>query len=142
MTTTKTVCGTTHLVPEDRERDWGEDVTDLLEDLCDLANGAPQAVTASGAATTINFSLGKNVRLTLNANTTLTLTNPRNGRPGVIIIIYGGAYTPTFPSTVKWPRGGTAPTWTSVAGQVDMVGLFWDSTSGVYRAEVSTGYTA
>lgn len=142
MTIIRTVCGNQHEIPEDRERDWGDDVTDLLDDFCDIIDGAPQTVTASGVATTINFDNGKNVRLVLNASTAITLLNPRNGRPSAIFILYGGTYTPTFPSTVKWPRGGGVPSWTSVNGKVDIVGLFWDSVSGVYRAEVSTNYQA
>lgn len=137
MSTQKTLNGTLHLVPETGEYSWGDAVSDYLEDVCDVVNGTFQVVTASGATTTINFANGRNVRLTLNASTTLTLTNPRGGRPMYIHVKQGGSYTLAWPSTVKW-QGGTAPTITTGAGARDVIALQYDDS--VYLGDYGQDY--
>jgi hypothetical protein len=139
MSIAKTLNNTSHTIPEDGEYDWGEQATDLLDDLVDVVNGTWQTVTASGAYTTVNFDNGRNIRLVLNADTTLTLTNPRAGRQALFYIKQGGSYTLSWPSTVKWP-GGSAPTITVGAGKRDVVALVWENNDGIYLAAGSQDF--
>ncbi len=95
-----------------------------------VSTGSTQSVTASGAATTIDFSSGDIVTLTLNASTTLTLSNPITGLFYFIKAIQDatGSRTITWPGTVKW-SGGTAPTLTTTAAKTDIITLWWDGTN-------------
>lgn len=95
-----------------------------------VSTGSTQSVTASGAATTIDFSSGDIVTLTLNASTTLTLTNPITGLFYFIKAVQDatGSRTITWPGTVKW-SGGTAPTLTTTASKTDIITLWWDGTN-------------
>jgi hypothetical protein len=128
-----------HSIAEDGDYDWGVAETTYLEDVCDILNGTFQEVTASGAATTIDFDNGKNVKLNLNASTTLTLSNPRGGRPAYIYIKQAGSFTITWPSTIKW-RGAVAPTLTTGAGKRDVVALMWELGDGVYLGEYALNF--
>jgi len=95
-----------------------------------VSTGSTQSVTASGAATTINFASGDIVTLTLNASTTLTLSNPITGLFYFIKAVQDatGSRTITWPATVKW-SGGTAPTLTTTASKTDIITLWWDGTN-------------
>jgi hypothetical protein len=136
MSITVILNGTQYTLPETNESEWGEDVTNFFEDIGLNLNGTFQTVTASGATTAINFLAGKNVNLALNASTTLTLSNPRTGRPSVFWITQGNtSNTITWPAAVKW-QGGTAPDFSGSTG-LYIVTLLYNSTSATYVGEFS-----
>jgi hypothetical protein len=96
----------------------------------------------SGAAKTIDWNAGNEHSLTLNnAAVTLTLSNPVDGGRYVLLLIQDGSgnRVPTFPGSVSWP-GGTVPTWSTVAGKIDLVTLIWRATSAKYFAAANVGY--
>lgn len=95
-----------------------------------VSTGVTQSVTASGAATTIDFASGDIVTLTLNASTTLTLSNPITGLFYFIKAVQDatGSRIITWPATLKW-SGGTAPTLTTTASKTDIITLWWDGTN-------------
>lgn len=95
-----------------------------------VSTGVTQSVTASGAATTVDFSSGDIVTLTLNASTTLTLSNPITGLFYFIKAVQdaNGSRTITWPGTVKW-SGGSAPILTTTASKTDIITLWWDGTN-------------
>lgn len=129
MAYSKILTGTTHTVHQDREVRWGLHTTSLLLDFIDLLNGTPQAVTASTAATTIDLTLGHNIDLALNANTTVTLTGGRNGDRYLFLITQGGGFSMTWGTSVKWPAG-TPPVITVGAGALDVVTVVKNATHG------------
>ena len=76
------------------------------------------------SATAIDQAEGNYFTKTVAANTTFTITNVPTGTiaSGFILeLTNGGAYTVTFPASVKW-AGGTAPTLT--ASGYDDLGFF------------------
>ena len=87
-----------------------------------------QAVSSSSGAATIDFESGNVITTTLTENiTTLTLSNPPstgNAGSATVIITQGGsgAYTITWPASVKW-AGGSAPTLSTGVGDIDIIGL-------------------
>lgn len=95
-----------------------------------VSTGVTQSVTASGSATTIDFASGDIVTLTLNASTTLTLSNPITGLFYFIKAKQDatGSRTITWPGTVLW-AGGTAPTLTTTANKIDLITLWYDGTN-------------
>lgn len=95
-----------------------------------VSTGVTQSVTASTSATTIDFASGDIINLTLNASTTLTLSNPITGLFYFIKAIQDatGSRTITWPGTVLW-SGGTAPTLTTTANKRDIITLWWDGTN-------------
>lgn len=97
-----------------------------------------QAITASGAATSIDLSLGRFVDLTLTASTAITFTNAKatDVLDEVILrITQGGvgAYEITFVANVAWDHGIALDLSTAV-GAVDELylstidgGTTWDA---------------
>ena len=69
-------------------------------------------------------------RFVTNNNTTITLPASSAGRSFMIIIEYGGAHNISWAggSTIKW-NTGTTPTYTSVAGKIDIFSFFQDGTN-------------
>lgn len=94
----------------------------------------------SSTAITVDLSTGSAQKITLTGNATFALSNPQTGGAYVLKLVQDatGSRTVTWPTTVKWP-GGTAPTLTTTAGQVDLVNLYWDSTD--YFGSYSLNYT-
>jgi hypothetical protein len=73
------------------------------------------AISASLPTSNIDLATGGLFYKTISANTTLTIANPlAAGKVSTFILelVNGGAYTITWPTSVKWP-GGTAPTLTT-----------------------------
>jgi hypothetical protein len=93
---------------------------------------------SSSTADTIDWSLGNHQKSSVSASCTYTFTAPPKPCVLSLKLIYGGAFTPTFPATVKWP-GGTTPTWTAASGKTDLISLRWDGTN--YHATSSLNYT-
>lgn len=86
------------------------------------------SVSSSSNTTTLDLTTGNSFETTLTENTTIAITNPpASGNYGQFVIkitqdASGGAFTVTWPASVKWP-GGTAPTITITNGAVDEVTL-------------------
>lgn len=72
--------------------------------------------SVTGTAT-INWKNGNVQYVTLTGNTTFTFTQPLSGFRYLLQV--AGAFTPTFPATVRW-SGGTAPSATASAGFKDI----------------------
>jgi hypothetical protein len=88
----------------------------------------PTTTTASTSTTTINLATGNVLEVLLNANTTLSFTNPRIGTYIIKIKQDGtGGRTVTFP-TIKW-ADDAVPTITATANRTDLVTLIYDGTN-------------
>lgn len=77
--------------------------------------------------TTVDWNLSASQWGLLSGNTTLTFTAPPAGTRVMLRVIQDrtGSRTVTWPSTVRW-LGGSAPTLSTTAGDVDIVTFFWD----------------
>ena len=80
----------------------------------------------TGGSVTIDWTLGNKCHYTINANGTLTFTDP-GGPCNLVLKIQnsGAARTITWPATVKWPNG-TVPT--PSAGH-DLYTFYFDGTN-------------
>jgi len=82
----------------------------------------------SGAAKTVNWTLGNKQCVKMTANCTFTFTAPSH--PGSLLLLIeqdaSGSRVATWPAAVKWP-GGVAPTLSS-AGRFDLVAFYYDGT--------------
>lgn len=82
----------------------------------------------SGAAKTIDWSLGNGQTLTLTADCTLTFSNGKAGAHYVLILVQDSG----APRLVTWPAvtwsGGITPALSEAAGGVDLVALYYDGT--------------
>ena len=80
----------------------------------------------SGSAMTLSLANGNVQRITLTANTTLSLAAPAPGTyRGLLLYVFqdaSGNRTITWPASVKWGIAG-APILTSAASKMDMIHL-------------------
>jgi hypothetical protein len=136
MSWTLILNGTTHTLPDSGEEGWATEVNAYLLDIVTILSGTWQTVTVTGAATTVDFNNGKNVRLLLGANTAITFTNPRAGKPAFFKVKNTGAYSVTWPANVLW-SAGTEPTNTSGNGKVDTFAFIYDNVDMNYLGEYS-----
>jgi len=90
-----------------------------------------QAPTVSANAVTVDFTLGNSVLIDMDPATaavTLTLSNPpasgTYGEVNLAIVMGTPAYGITWPGSVTWLNGGTAPTLTTTNNVVDLIHLF------------------
>lgn len=86
---------------------------------------------SSGAADTIDWTVGQKQRTTLTAATvTLTFTAPPGVGNFVLKVIQDGAGGRfiTWPASVKWPSA-TPPVLTVAAGSIDIVSFYYDGTN-------------
>lgn len=83
----------------------------------------------SSTALTIDWSAASAQKVTLNGNCTFTFSNGVTGGAYVLKLVQDatGSRTATWPAAVKW-SGGTAPTLTTTAGQVDLINFYYDGT--------------
>ena len=80
----------------------------------------------SGAADTINFSLGSYHKSILTGNVTYTFTAPSVPCIVQLKVVQGaGPYTATWPASVKW-AGGIAPLLTPTSGATDIFTFYYD----------------
>lgn len=86
---------------------------------------------------TINWANGNVQYATMTGNVTLTFTNPVAGRRYILHL--AGAFTPTFPSTVRW-TGGTTPGVTATAGKKDIYTLVYSGKESLYNILQSLNY--
>lgn len=88
----------------------------------------------SGASYTVDWNNANNQKITLNGNlTALAFTDPSG--PGVAhfqLMIFqdatGSRTIGSWPSSVKWVGGGSAPTLSTGASVRDVVTLYWNGT--------------
>lgn len=107
-------------------------------------------VSATTAATTLNFQLGANHLVTIStASTTFTFSNVPTGPAGgyayraVIILRQDGtgSRTVTWPPAVKWPNA-TAPVLTTTANRYDVFELItFDSGTSWFGTTLGLNYT-
>lgn len=85
----------------------------------------------SGTALTMNFNLGNIHKTRLTGNCTFTFSNPQTGASYFVELLQDatGSRTVTWPATVKWGGGGTAPTLTTTAGRKDCFVFFYNGTN-------------
>lgn len=79
----------------------------------------------------LDWTTGQRHKATLTGNiTTLTLTAPAGPCNLMMKIVQDatGGRTITWPSSVKWPGGGTAPVLSSAASAVDLISFYYDGT--------------
>lgn len=99
-----------------------------------------QSVTATTSNTTIDASLGHNIRLTLQANTALNFSNNRSGERYYVEIIQDA----TGSRTISWVnvlwRGGVAPTLTAAANSTDVICLMYDGARAKYLGEYANAF--
>ena len=83
----------------------------------------------SGAADTVDWTLGNKQKSTLTASCTYTFTAPTGPCNLILRCIQdaGGPWVGTWPATVKWP-GGTKPT-LSAANKTDIIAFYFDGTN-------------
>lgn len=86
---------------------------------------------------TINWLNGNVQYITLTGNTTFKFINPKPGTR--LILMVAGAFTPTWPSTVKWP-GNTTPTPTASAGKKDIYGFIYSGKEALYNGAQAANY--
>jgi len=104
-----------------------------------VGNNTFLAYGSSGASPSIDWSQGNNQSVTLNANATITFTNPVAGGHYTLYVIQDatGSRTITWPATVRWSNGVT-PTLTTAASQVDIFGFIY--TGSVFSGVSSQNY--
>ncbi len=86
---------------------------------------------------TINWAKGNSQYATMTGNVTLTFTNPISG--GHYFLHLAGAFTPTFPSSVRW-TGGTTPAATATASHKDIYTLIYSAKESLYDILQSPNY--
>lgn len=103
---------------------------------------APQTVAPVAGAAAVSLSGGGVFYVLLDANTTLTLTDPTDGARYTFILEQGGtgSYTITF-SPVPLLAGGTAIDLTDAVGSVDVVTLIYSAALGEYLGAAVLDFT-
>ena len=86
---------------------------------------------------TIDWSKGNVQYVTLTANTTFTFIGAQAGYRHILHV--AGAYTPTFPSSVRW-SAGTTPTATASAGHKDIYSFVYSGVEGLYDGVQSANF--
>lgn len=76
----------------------------------------------------IDWEQGNLFTKALGANSAMTFSNLRNGKVIVVNVTSSGAFTITWPASVKW-TGGVEPTMTSGAGKLDSFSFVYDGTN-------------
>jgi hypothetical protein len=90
--------------------------------------------------TTIDWTQGNKQTVTLGANLTFNFTAPPGGASNLILRLVQdgtGSRNPGWPGAVKWATG-TEPTWSTAAGAVDIVSLYYNGSS--YYGTALTGF--
>lgn len=88
---------------------------------------------------TIDLSTGWVFYITLTGNCTFTLTNPVAGGRYLFHVACTGAFSPTFPTTFRYP-GSVTPTWVATNGKKDIVGAVYSGKESLYDAAVNPAY--
>lgn len=94
---------------------------------------------SAGARLTIDWSKGPFQRVKLTANITFAFVFPVDGNTYTLLIDTGvGAFTGTWPSSVKWAGG--APTLTVTANRWDIVTLRFVKALNFYFGSIQQNY--
>jgi hypothetical protein len=102
-----------------------------------LHYGKEVANTASGATLTINWKAGQKQRVDLGAAATQLIFSPPDGVCNLMLRLVqdgAGSRVFTFPASVCW-QGGTTPTWSTGANDMDVVAMYFDGSR--YHATAS-----
>ena len=86
---------------------------------------------------TLDFNNGWTQYITLTGNCTFTFSNPASGNRYILHI--AGAYTPTFPATVRWP-GNVTPPATATVGYKDIYTFIYSAKESLYDGLTSIRY--
>lgn len=100
-------------------------------------------VALTDAATiAIDWSDGPFQRVTLGGNRTLTFANPIAGKTYTLAVKQDGtgSRTLSYPASVAWP-GAVAPTLTTTAARIDLLGWKYHGNEGKYLGFSSLNYT-
>lgn len=104
-----------------------------------------RVTAAPTTAYTTDLTTGSVFKLTMGGNTAITFSNvPAAGLTTTItfMLIQDGTGTrvPSFPAAVLW-QGGTAPTWSTASGEIDIITMFTDDGGTTWYANlVGQGY--
>lgn len=118
--------------------DGSDALTSFSGELRDVAERHQSLGSVSGTVT-VDLSLGNSVSATITAATTLAFAGAAPGacRTVLLTLTNGGAYTVTWPSTIKWP-GDTALTLTESG--TDLIILSTSDGGTTWRGVATTGY--
>lgn len=85
----------------------------------------------SGASKTITWANGNKQKVLMTASCIISFGAPAGPTNLVLKVTQGGtgSYTITWPGTVKWPNGGSAPTLSTAVGAIDIITLYYDGTN-------------
>lgn len=92
---------------------------------------------SQGSNYTIDWSKSNVQYITLTNNITLTFIGALGGYRHILQI--AGAYTPTFPSNVRW-SGGVTPTATASAGYKDIYSFVYSGKESLYDGVQSANF--
>lgn len=94
----------------------------------------------SGASKTIDWGSGNKQKITLTDDASLTFTDPPGPCSLILVMVQDGtgSRNPSWPASVKWTSNGTEPTWSTGAGDIDIVAFYFDGTN--YYGEASTDF--
>lgn len=90
----------------------------------------------AGAAFGLDWNNGQKQRVTVDQNTTVTITDPPGPCNLTLKLVMGGNFTATWPAAVLWPNG-TPPNLTN--GGTDIVAMYFDGVS--YYAVASQNFS-
>lgn len=101
-----------------------------------------EVALTDGATIAVDWSDGPFQRVTLGGNRTFTFASPLNGGRYILALKQDGtgSRTATWPATVKWPAN-TAPTLTTTAAHLDLVGFVYHGNEALYLGFTSLDYT-
>ena len=98
-------------------------VTDVAQTFTAAQRG--DIVDVTGTTPSFNLNAGNNFKFTTSGNwTSFTLTNlaaAAEGQTGSIFIVYGGAHSGSFPTTMKFVGGAAGITLTSTSAAIDRI---------------------
>lgn len=86
---------------------------------------------------TIDWLKGNVQYVTMTGNTTFTFINPQSGMRCILHV--AGAFTPTWPSTTRWPSN-TTPTPTASAGNKDIYSFVYSGKESLYDGVQSANF--
>lgn len=94
-----------------------------------------------GATIALDWNSGNVQYVVLGGNRTFTFANPKDGGRYTLIIKQDGtgSRTLTWPAAVLWPAG-SAPTLTTTANKVDIIGCVYDGTNSKYYCSSSLNF--
>lgn len=94
--------------------------------LFDSSAGFPVVYTSrvNEDVTTIDWSKGNIQEIVVENNLTLTFNDPAETANLILLVDFQGTFTLTLPADIIWHYGAT-PNFTSTAGAVDIVGLYY-----------------